>query len=59
MPESSTSGVEQEDDKPVVYTFELEPAIKAYVPMGIYRGPLKTDIGFEVDIDLDLGKFIG
>jgi Uma2 family endonuclease len=51
--------VEQEDDKPVVYTFELEPAIKAYVPTGIYRGRLKTDIGFEVDIDLDLSRFIG
>ena len=51
--------VEQEDDKPVVYTFELEPASKAYVPTGIYRGRLKTDIGFEVDVDLDLSRFIG
>ncbi|MEU3164892.1 Uma2 family endonuclease [Streptosporangium sp. NPDC006930] len=51
--------VEQEDDKPVVYTFELEPSVKAYVPTGIHRGRLKTDIGFDVDIDLDLGRFIG
>lgn len=51
--------VEQEDDRPVVYTFELEPSVKAYVPTGIHRGRLKTDIGFKVDIDLDLGKFIG
>ncbi|MFB9674467.1 Uma2 family endonuclease [Streptosporangium vulgare] len=51
--------VEQEDDRPVVYTFELEPAVKAYVPTGIHRGRLKTDVGFEVDIDLDLGEFIG
>ncbi|WP_329093364.1 MULTISPECIES: Uma2 family endonuclease [unclassified Streptosporangium] len=51
--------VEQEDDRPVVYTFELEPAVKAYVPTGIHRGRLKTDVGFEVDIDLDLGTFIG
>lgn len=51
--------VEQEDDKPVVYTFELEPSVKAYVPTGIHRGRLKTDIGFEIDLDLDLGTFIG
>ncbi|MER6830165.1 Uma2 family endonuclease [Streptosporangium sp. NPDC000563] len=51
--------VEQEDDKPVVYTFELEPSVKAYVPTGIHRERLKTDIGFDVDIDLDLGRFIG
>ncbi|MEU0484956.1 Uma2 family endonuclease [Streptosporangium sp. NPDC006013] len=51
--------VEQEDDRPVVYTFELEPSVKAYVPTGIHRRRLKTDIGFEVDIDLDLGKFAG
>ncbi|MER5624547.1 Uma2 family endonuclease [Streptosporangium sp. NPDC002544] len=51
--------VEQEDDRPVVYTFELEPSVKAYVPTGIHRRRLKTDIGFEVDIDLDLGRFIG
>ncbi|MET8046820.1 Uma2 family endonuclease [Streptosporangium sp. NPDC005286] len=51
--------VEQEDDRPVVYTFELEPSVKAYVPTGIHRRRLKTDIGFEVDIDLDLGKFTG
>lgn len=51
--------VEQEDDHPVVYTFELEPVVKAYVPTGIHRGRLTTFIGFEVDIDLDLGKIIG
>ena len=51
--------VEQEDDQPVVYTFELEPAIKAYVPTGIHRGRLRTNIGFDVDIDLDLSRFIG
>ncbi|GAA2847492.1 Uma2 family endonuclease [Streptosporangium fragile] len=51
--------VEQENGNPVVYTFELEPAVRAYVPTGIHRGRLKTGIGFEVDIDLDLGRFIG
>ncbi|MEU4577702.1 Uma2 family endonuclease [Nonomuraea sp. ATR24] len=48
--------VELEDERPVVYTFELEPAVKAYVPTGIHRGRLRTDIGFPVDIDLDLDK---
>ncbi|MFD2353324.1 hypothetical protein ACFSTC_34585 [Nonomuraea ferruginea] len=30
--------VELEDDRPVAYTFELEPAVKAYLPTGIHRG---------------------
>ncbi|MFI6786140.1 Uma2 family endonuclease [Nonomuraea sp. NPDC050383] len=51
--------VEEENDQPVVYTFELEPAVKAYVPTGIHRKRLETFIGFEVDIDLDLARVIG
>ncbi|WP_449064376.1 Uma2 family endonuclease [Planomonospora algeriensis] len=50
--------VEQEEKGAVVYTFELEPAVKAYVPTGIHRGRLRTHIGFDVDIDLDLSTFI-
>ncbi|MEV0228816.1 Uma2 family endonuclease [Nonomuraea sp. NPDC050786] len=46
--------VEQEDGLPVVYTFELEPVVKAYVPTGIHRKRLQTHIGFDVDIDLRL-----
>nr|SBO94756.1 hypothetical protein BN4615_P4272 [Nonomuraea gerenzanensis] len=46
--------VEQEDALPVVYTFELEPSVRAYVPTGIHRKRLRTSIGFDVDIDLDL-----
>ncbi|MEV6149016.1 Uma2 family endonuclease [Nonomuraea sp. NPDC052129] len=46
------------DAKPVVYTFELEPVVRAYVPTGIHRKRLQADIGFPVDIDLDPGKFI-
>ncbi|GIH74053.1 hypothetical protein [Planobispora longispora] len=49
---------EQEDERPVVCTFEPEPSVKAYVPTGIHRGRLRTDIGFGVDIDLDLDEFI-
>ncbi|MCK2218044.1 Uma2 family endonuclease [Actinomadura sp. ATCC 31491] len=48
--------IEQEHALPVVYTFELEPAVKAYVPTGIHRRRLQIDIGFPVDIDLDLSK---
>jgi Uma2 family endonuclease len=51
--------VELEDQSPVVYTYELDPAVKAYVPTGIHRGSLRTNIGFDVDIDLDLRKLIG
>lgn len=48
--------VEQENGQPVVYTFELEPAGRAYVPTGIHRKRLQLNIGFDVDIDLDLTK---
>ncbi|MFG1680187.1 Uma2 family endonuclease [Nonomuraea sp. NPDC049269] len=52
--------VEQEEDgKHVVYTFELVPVVRAYVPTGIHRGRLKADIGFPVDLDLDLDKIKG
>ncbi|MEV6981920.1 Uma2 family endonuclease [Sphaerisporangium sp. NPDC051017] len=43
----------------VAYAYELDPAIRAYVPTGIHRGHLRTDIGFVVDIDLDLRKPTG
>ncbi|WP_188195014.1 Uma2 family endonuclease [Nonomuraea sp. SYSU D8015] len=46
--------VEEEDGLPVVYTFELEPAVMVYVPTGVHRKRLQTDIGFDVDIDLTL-----
>ncbi len=32
--------------------------MKAYVPTGIHRGRLRTHVGFDVDIDLDLSEFI-
>lgn len=51
--------VEREGREPVVYTYELDPAVKAYVPTGVHRGRLRTNIGFDVNIDLDLRKVIG
>ncbi|WP_239137192.1 Uma2 family endonuclease [Sphaerisporangium rufum] len=48
--------VERESGEPVVYTYELDPAVGAYVPTGIHRGRLKTNIDFAVDIDLNLRR---
>ncbi|SPL98541.1 unnamed protein product [[Actinomadura] parvosata subsp. kistnae] len=48
--------VEQDDGIPVAYTFELEPAVEAYVPTGVHRERLRTNIGFDVDLDLDLDQ---
>ncbi|MEU8363954.1 Uma2 family endonuclease [Nonomuraea sp. NPDC048882] len=48
--------VENDNGSPVVYTFDLEPATRAYVPTGIHRKRLHTHIGFDVAIDLDLRK---
>ncbi|MEV5500673.1 Uma2 family endonuclease [Nonomuraea fuscirosea] len=48
--------VEQDHGSPVVYTFELEPAVRTYVPTGIHRKRLQTHIGFDVDIDLHLDQ---
>ncbi|RBQ20409.1 Uma2 family endonuclease [Spongiactinospora rosea] len=46
--------VEEEDDRPVAYTYELDPAVRVYVPTGIHHHRLRTYVGFEVDIDLRL-----
>ncbi|MGP3915316.1 Uma2 family endonuclease [Nonomuraea sp. 10N515B] len=48
--------VEEEGGLPVVYTFELEPTVRAYVPTGIHHKRLQTNIGFDVDIDLTLAQ---
>ncbi|MFC4529574.1 Uma2 family endonuclease [Sphaerisporangium dianthi] len=50
--------VEQEDEAPVVYTFELEQGVRAYVPTGVHRKRLRTTVGFEVDLDLDLSRVV-
>lgn len=48
--------VERDGHRPVVYTYELDPSIRAYVPTGVHHGRLCTDIGFDVDLSLDLGR---
>lgn len=44
--------VENVDDRPVVYTYELDPATKTYVPTGIHHDRLTVGVPFPVDIDL-------
>jgi hypothetical protein len=45
--------MERDDEgKVVVYTYELDPATKAYVPTGIHRGRLTAGWPFPIDIDL-------
>lgn len=44
--------VEFVDDRPTVYVYELDPATKSYVPMGIHHDRLKVSVPYEIDIDL-------
>jgi Uma2 family endonuclease len=44
--------IERDGGVPVAYTYELDPSIRAYVPTGLHRGRLRTDIGFPVDVEL-------
>ncbi|MEV7776165.1 Uma2 family endonuclease [Kitasatospora sp. NPDC086791] len=45
--------VESDDDgKPIVHVYELDPATPAYVITGIYHKQLKVDRPFPVEIDL-------
>ena len=45
--------VEREEGRPVVYTFELDPATRNYAPTGVHRGQLSASWPFPIDIDLD------
>ncbi|MFF2720601.1 Uma2 family endonuclease [Streptomyces sp. NPDC058011] len=40
------------DSLPVVYVYELDPALKAYTPTGIHHNALKLDVPFPLSIDL-------
>ncbi|GAA4951193.1 hypothetical protein GCM10023224_39550 [Streptomonospora halophila] len=44
--------VENEDGRPVVYVYELDPATGAYVASGIHRDRLKLAVPFDIDVDL-------
>ncbi|MEO3856838.1 Uma2 family endonuclease [Acrocarpospora sp. B8E8] len=45
--------VENHENKPVVYVFQLDPATSAYGLVAIHRGRLSVDVPFPIDIDLD------
>ncbi|PSK99112.1 Uma2 family endonuclease [Haloactinopolyspora alba] len=44
--------VENEDDRAVVYTYQLDPASGVYAVTGIHHDRLKTTVPFDLDIDL-------
>lgn len=44
--------VEEDEGRPVVYVFELEPATRTYAVTGIHHDRLKVSVPFTVDIDL-------
>ncbi|WP_083647155.1 Uma2 family endonuclease [Kitasatospora sp. CB01950] len=44
--------VENVDGRPVVYTYELDPASNRYTPTGIFHDRLKVEHPFPVDIEL-------
>jgi hypothetical protein len=44
--------VEENDGKPVVYVYELDPATSSYTPTGIYHERLTLTVPFPIDIDL-------
>ncbi|MFD7235602.1 Uma2 family endonuclease [Streptomyces syringium] len=41
-----------ENDRPVAYVYELDPATKSYAVTGIYHDHLKLTVPFDLDIDL-------
>ncbi|ATY97680.1 Uma2 family endonuclease [Streptomyces cavourensis] len=41
-----------EEGVPVVYVYELDPALKVYVPTGIHRDKLTLTVPFPLEIDL-------
>ncbi|MEV0006520.1 Uma2 family endonuclease [Streptomyces sp. NPDC047973] len=40
------------DGLPVIYVYELDPALKAYTPTGIHHNKIKVDSPFPVEADL-------
>jgi Uma2 family endonuclease len=44
--------VENDSGRPIVYTYELDPATRSYVPTGIHHDRLTTTVPFDIDVDL-------
>ncbi|MCT9933505.1 Uma2 family endonuclease [Planotetraspora sp. A-T 1434] len=45
--------VENNDNRPVVYVYELDPATRTYAVTGIYHSRLAVEVPFPIEIDLD------
>lgn len=45
--------VENEDEKPVLHTFVLDPQLESYVPMGIYQDVVRLDLPYPIEIDFN------
>lgn len=44
--------IENDSSRPIVYTYELDPATHSYVPTGIHHDRVKMTVPFDIDIDL-------
>jgi hypothetical protein len=45
--------VEEEDESPVVHTYELDGPARSYAPTGIHRHELRSPTPFAIKLDLD------
>ncbi|GAB3968323.1 Uma2 family endonuclease [Actinoallomurus acanthiterrae] len=45
--------VEENDGRPVVYVYELDPATKTYALTGIHHGTLSVLVPFPISVDLE------
>lgn len=44
--------VENDEERPIVYAYELDPVTRIYAISGIHHDRLKTTVPFDIDIDL-------
>jgi Uma2 family endonuclease len=45
--------IENDDDRPVAYTYELDPVVGAYVATGIYREAMTVSAPFPIRLQVD------
>ncbi|HEY3609826.1 MAG TPA: Uma2 family endonuclease [Pseudonocardiaceae bacterium] len=44
--------VENDDDRAVLWTYDLDPANRNYMPTGVYRDMMKVSVPFPIEIDV-------
>jgi Uma2 family endonuclease len=44
--------VENDDDRAVLWTYDLDPANRNYMPTGVYRDTMKVSVPFPIEIDV-------